>query len=906
MSRWTRFLRRQKRMMESLDQDIRDYIERETQDNIERGMPPEEARYAALRKFGNPALVKEDAREVWGWGWLERLRQDLRYGLRMLVKAPGLTAVVVLSLVLGIGANTAIFSLIDAVMLRILPVKDPRQLVALSYKKTKPVRGPTNSGYGMSLSYLGFERLRAQNDIFSTVIGFVPLGFTDESVTVSIDGQPSLAGGEMVSGNYFAGLGVSPFLGRTLTEGDEKRSTRVAVLSFRYWTRQFGGNPAVLAKTITLGGESYTIVGVAPPEFFGVEPGRAPDFWVSLADEPGLKPWSVQAEKGQSLFTAKDWWWLMIMGRLKPGISQEQARAALEVWLRRTLTGDVSLSEKDAQAFAIQVEPASRGLDNLREQFSQPLWILMAVVGLVLLIACANVAALLLARAQSRRREIAVRLALGASRSRLVRQLLTESLILAFAGGLGGLVFAGWGARVLLLLMSGGTSLPLDVHLNFAIVGFAAGASTLTGILFGLAPAIGSTRLSLTPTLKETASAAFQATRGPRSRLGKSLVVAQVAFSLLLVAGAGLFVRTLMNLEHEKLGFDPRGLLLFGIDPTQSGYEGAELLSFYDRLLQRVRSLPGVQQASISAFTLISGWVNTSSISIEGSKPDQNSGVYWNPVGPNFLKTMRIRLLLGRDIREADTSTSARVAVVNQALARKFFGNDDPIGRSFSFGETYKATEAYEVVGVVDDARYDRLRGEIPRTAYIPFCQAGKPGPMHFEIRTAGDPALLVPDVRRAVREMDSKLALSDVKTETQQIDEALVQEKLFARLASFFGALALMLAAIGLYGTMTYTVGRRTNEIGIRVALGAKRNQIVKMVLREALLLVAIGAGLGLPLALAGARLVSTKLYGLKASDPLTFSASITLLLAVATLAAYLPARRASRVDPMVALRYE
>ena len=902
-------MKRRKRMLEELDQDIRDHIEAETRDNIERGMPPEEARYAAERAFGNTALVKEEVRAVWEWQWLERLGQDLRYGLRMLAKAPGLAVVVVLSLALGVGANIAIFSLVDAVMLRMLPVKDPQQLFLLSSNQTKPVRGgPGYSGYGISLSYSGFERLRQQNDVFSSVVGFVPLGFGPESVTVNIDGQASLAGGEMVSGNYFAGLGVSAILGRLLTSEDEEHATRVTVLSYGYWTRKFGRDPAIVGKTIALGGAPYAIVGVAPPEFFGVEPGRAPDFWVPLAEEPGLTPWGVQPPKGQSFFTAKNWWWLMIMGRMKPGVSREQARAGLDVWLRQTLTGELGLSEAEAQAFVIKLEPASRGLDNLRVEFSQRLLILMGVVGLVLLIACANVAALLLARARARRREIAMRLALGASRTRLVRQLLTESLLLAAAGGLCGMAFAGWGARVLLLLMSGGGALPLEVHTNLTVVGFAAGVSMLAGILFGLAPALGSTRLNLNPALKENADGGFDKGRTPRWSLGKSLVVAQVAFLLLLVAGAGLFVRTLMNLEHENLGFEPRGLLLFGVNPAQNGYEGPRLISLYDRLLQRIQALPGVRAASLSAYPLISGWCNSAPISVEGgqTKPDENANVLWNLVGPDFLNTMGIRLLLGRGIGDHDTSTSARVVVVNQALARKFFGNLDPLGRRFCFGQLFKIDQAYEIAGLVEDAKYTDMRGEAPMTAYIPYSQGGEVGAMHFEVRTAGDPAFLIPSLRRAVREVDSNLALSELKTQSQQIDEALVEERLFARLSSFFGVLALGLAAIGLYGTMTYSVTRKTNEIGIRVALGARESQILRMVLGEAFALVLTGAALGLPLALATARLVASKLYGLKASDPLTFSLAIGLQLAVATLAAYLPARRASRVDPMVALRCE
>jgi len=889
-----------------MDEELRGYLEAAVKDKMRSGMTPDKALRAARLEMGSVDAVKEEIRSA-GWeATLGSLWQDVRYGARQLRRSQAMTSVVVLSLALGVGANTAIFSLIDAVMWKMLPVKDPQQLVLLSSHKTKEGRGPTYSGYGISLSYLGFERLRRQHEIFSNAMGFVPLGFSPESVTVNIDGQPTLAGGEMVSGNYFSGLGVPAILGRVLNDEDEASAHRVTVLSYGYWTRQFGRNPAILGKTIVLAGQPFTIVGVTPPEFFGVEPGRAPDFWVALADEPGPTPWGVQPKQGQSPFTDKGWWWLMVMGRLKPGVSQEQARAAMDVWLQQTLTGDMGFSQSEARSFVIKLGPAGQGLDSLRAYLSQPLLILMAVVGVVLLIACANVAALLLARAQARRREIAVRLALGASRARLIRQLLTESFMLAGAGGLCGLAFAGWGARVLLLLMSGGTFLPLDVHLNLRIVSFAVAVSMLTGILFGLAPALGSTRLSLSPVLKDSTSGASQTARGPRWRLGKSLVVAQVAFSLLLVVGAGLFVRTLMNLEHENLGFDPHGVLLFGVNAKQTGYDGPRLVSLYDRLLDRVRALPGVQSASLSAYALMSGWCNTGSITVEGQTKPDNATVWWNLVGPDFTNTMRINLLLGRGIGEQDTPTSPHVAVVNQALARKFFRNLDPLGRSFSFGENFNPNEAWEIVGVVEDAKYTDMRSEIPLTAYVPFAQAGNPGTMHFEVRTMGNPNLLIPAVRQAVREVDSNLAPSDVKTQSQQIDEGLLQEKLFARLASFFGALALLLAAIGLYGTMTYTVGRRTNEIGIRVALGANRKQILKMVLREAFALVLVGVILGLPAALAAARLVANQLYGVKPSDPLTFSMAIGMLLGVASLAAYLPARRASKVDPMVALRYE
>ena len=901
-----RSLFRKSRLEQELTEELRFHLEKLAEEYVAKGMTPEEARYAAPRELGGVEQIKEECRDMRRVNWLENILQDVRYGLRQMRRSPGFAAVAVLMLALGIGANTAIFSLIDAVMLKMLPVKNPQQLVVLRWRQTKGVRGgPGVSGpRSSSLSYLGFKRLRRQNDIFSSVMGFVPLGISPESVTVNIDGQPSVAGGEMVSGNYFTGLGVSPVLGRVLTDADEDHAARVTVLGYGYWTRKFGRDPAVIGKTIALGGEPFSIVGVAPPEFFGVEPGRAPDFWIPLIDVPTLGPWGITS---QSAFTEKGWWWLPIVGRLKPNVSQSQARSALDVWLRQTLTDEMGLTPADAGAFWAVLDPASRGLDYLRGRFSQRLLVLMGVVGLVLLIACANITALLLARAQGRRREIAMRLALGASRARLIRQLLTESLLLAAAGGICGMAVAGWGARILLRLVSSGPSLPLEVHPDLTVGGFAAGVSVLTGILFGLVPALGSTRLSLSPALKENASGAL-GSRSARWRLGKSLVVVQVALSLLLVAGAGLFVRKLMNLEHENLGFDPHGVLLFRVNARQSGYKGPRLRNVYDELLHRVRALPGVQQASLSLLALISGWSITSPIAAEGGpiKADQNVMAYWNVVGPDFVKTMRMRLLLGRDIGERDIATSPQVAVVNKSLARKVFGNLNPLGRRFTLGQTFNPKEALQIVGVVEDAKYSQIRGEAPLTAYVPFSQAEDLGAMYFEVRTAGDPTLLIPSVRRAVAEVDSSLALSDVKTQNQQIDEALVQEKLIARLASFFGGLALALAAIGLYGTLAYTVGRRTSEIGIRVALGASGKQILKMVLREAFALVLIGVLLGLPMALAAGRLVASQLYGLKTSDPLTLSAAIGLLVAVASLAAYLPARRASKVDPMVALRYE
>jgi predicted permease len=914
---WSRFFRR-RYWHDERARELEAYLQIETDENIARGMSPEEARCAARRKLGNPTLIREEIYHMNSLGWLETIWQDLRYALRQLRRSPGLTAVIVLSLVLGIGANTAVFTLMDAVMIRTLPVKNPQQLVQFGWFGGGKSFDITTSGYGLpnphggesgraSFAYALVEQLRSQGSAFSSVFGFVPMGWGKENVNISIDGQASMADGAMVTGGYFSGLGIVPVAGRIITDADVKENAqRVAVISYGYWSRQFGRAPSAVGKAMFINGVPFTIVGVAPPEFFGVEPGDAPDIWIPMVREERVVPWGNSAY-GRELWTRQDWWWVMILARLKPGVSQQAALAAANEPFLQSAMAAAKKGFKPAEAPQLVLVPASRGLDTLRGQFSRPLWVLTVVVGLVLLIACANVATLLLARATARQREIGVRLALGASRWRLIRQLLTESVLLSAVGGFLGLLFAHSGSRALLVLMSGGgQALDLGRRPDLTVLGFCAGVSILTGILFGLAPAIRATRVDVAPTLKETARSLPML--GSRLHVGNALVAVQVALSLLLLVGASLFVRTLVNLENQDLGFNRRNLLMFAIDPTKSGYEGQRILRLCEDLRERLQAVPGVQAVTFSQLALLTGWVDNGPITIEGYQPKsgQDMGAEWDAVGPGFFETMGIRLLLGRPIDRRDTAKSPKVAVVNEAMARHFFGDGNPLGRRFSFGEKLDPAETFEIVGVVQNAKYASLR-EDPLMIYVPSAQdESLLGRMSFEVRTAGEPMAFISAIRSAVREIDPTLGLEGVKTQTQQIKESLTQERLLAELCSFFGVLALALAAIGLYGLLAYSVARRTNEIGIRMALGAQRTQVLAMVLRQSVGLVTVGVVSGLVAVVATTRLIASELYGLKPTDPLTLGFATLFMLTVAWLAAYFPARRATRIDPMVALRYE
>ncbi|HXJ94334.1 MAG TPA: ABC transporter permease [Terriglobia bacterium] len=922
-----------RRRLGDLDEELRAHLDMLVEENVRRGMLPEEARYAALRSFGGVEQAKESYREQRGLPMIETLLQDLRYAFRMLRKSPGFAAVVILSLALGIGANTAIFSLIDAVMIKMLPVRQPEQLVLLNWVSkglSYAIRGYDGDSYkdkmgrdiGTSFSYPIYEAIRARNNAFSDVLGFAD---ADQPLNINAFGLSGLAKGEYVSGNYFSTLGVGAALGRTfVSEDDKAEASPVAVISYAYWTSRFGRDPSVLGKAMTVNNVPFTLIGVAAPEFFGLQAGRPTDVWIPLSTHMQVDPgWTRWLPKGESVFSARTEWWVLIMGRLRPGVTGQQACAALDLIVQQEAGGTEippparRTINRSLQLPTTQLEPASGGLDELRREFSQPLFVLMGLVGLVLLIACANVANLLLARAEWRQKEIALRLALGAGRRRLIRQLLTESVLLAAAGGACGVTLAYWASGLLLKFMSsGGDPIQLAVSPDLRVLGFTALISLLTGIFFGLAPALRGTRLDLTPALKEgTGRVTGGAARGGRGRfgLGKALVVAQAAMSVLLLVGAGLFVRTLTNLQHENLGFDRSNLLLFGIDASRAGYKGQRLADFYLEMQHRIEAIPGVRSATMSRHFLINDGSGGEGVIIEGYVPksgeangDGSLDTYAHYVGSRFFDTFRIPVLVGRVIDDGDTGTAPRVGVVNQAFARRYFGSTSPIGRRFRFDNKTDLLDM-AIVGVVGDTLYGEMRQAPPPTVYVPFVQ--HPSIMDFqnvEVRTGGNPTSVLNAVRRVIQDLDRNVPMREVMTQTEQIDQATFQERLFAQLSSFFALLALVLACVGLYGMMSYAVARRTNEIGIRMALGAEQAKILGMVLREAMTLAGLGIAIGVPAALAVSRLIAAMLYGLKPTDPLTIALATTVLAAVAFLAGFLPAQRASRVDPMVALRYE
>jgi predicted permease len=853
----------------------------------------------------------------WDALWLQQLRwedemlQDLRYGLRLLRKSPGFSAVAVLSLALGIGANTAVFSLVDAVLLKMMPVEKPEQLVLfrwVSGDKTM-VRSfygsmdndkKTGLSSSISFSYPAFEYLRDHNHALSDIFGFARL----EQLNVNVDGQSEIAGGQVVTGGYFSGLGVPAILGRTVTDQDDKSGADpAAVLSYGYWQRRFGSNPSAVGKVIYLNGTAFTVVGVTPPEFYGaMDIGAAPDISVPMAFQPVLLP-----TRGTSALNDPTNWWLFVMGRLQPGVSSEHALANLNTALQQHAL-ELQRSFQDQRDLPqLRFEDGSRGLGEVRRGQSKPLSILMGSVALVLLIACINVANLLLARAAARQKEIAIRLSVGASRFRLIRQLLTESVVLSLLGGMLGLAFAYWGADAMMSLLSSGS---IPVGLDLRVLGFTAAVSLLTGVLFGLAPAFRATRLELTPMLKEGSGSTGPA----RSRLSKALIVAQVALSLVLLIGAGLFVRTLRNLSNLDVGFNRENLLIFRVQPRMSGYEGERLKNVYQQIIERIEAVPGVRAATLSRHPLLSGSSASNSITVPGytPQPDEDTSVPVLAVGTNFFETMEIPILMGHGFAPQDNQPTSSVVIINQALARQYFGNQNPVGQHIyldKFNATNKETRKdrpLEIVGVIQDAKYDSLRAQIRPTIYVPYLQNSVPTQMSFAIRTAGDPSAMTTAIRQAVHSLDGNLPLFAVKTQNAQIAERVAQSRLFADLSSLFGFLALALVSVGLYGVMSFTVARRTHEIGIRMALGAQAHDVRRMVMRETLVLTAIGMVIGIGAAVATTGLIASQLFGLSANDPLTITMAVLVLMVVAAVAGGLPARRASRVDPMIALRHE
>lgn len=830
------------------------------------------------------------------------LWQDLRYGARLLRKSPGFTSVALLSLALGIGANTAIFTLVNAVLLKSLPVTKPEQLVLFADDASEGTSmGSPPEERWVLYSYPAYSYLRDRSDAFESLSAFRS---GEARLSVQSGGEAAeRAQGHLVSGNYFEALGASALMGRTLTPDDDRpAASPAAVVSHGYWKQRWNSDAAVVGRSILLNGTSFTIVGVMPPEFFGIRVRRSPDYWLPLAFQP-------QIEMRESAIDDQTTYWLNLLGRLKPGVSMEQAQAGLNVLLHEFLTeqAGAKLTEerrKGIDSSYIALGSGARGISGLRFFYSEPLRMLMAIVALVLLIACANVGNLLLSRSASRQMEISMRLALGANRGRLVRQLLTESVLLAVLGGALGVLLAKWGVSVLVTLVA--KTSPIDVRPDAAVLGFTVGVSLLAGLLFGLTPALSASRLDLTTALKEKSA---RGTGGKfRMGLAPALVVSQVALSLVLLVGAGLFARSLLKLAHENLGFNRDKVLLIDVDPRLAGYKRAELIPRYRQLLEHVGSLPGVEAATLATYSPLSGTRRSSGVTVQGyprQSDEEDMIVSDMMVGPSYCETLGLPVLLGREIGLQDTEASAKVAVVNQTFAEYFFHGENPIGRRFEFGDEPKESAGIEIVGVIGDAKYGDPRDKPLRTVYRPILQV-KDYSVSLQIRTQGDPLSMTSAVRSEIAQVDDKLPVVRVNSLEKQFADSLQQERLIAQLVSFFGVLALVLACIGLYGVMANTVMRRTNEIGIRMALGAERPRILWMVLRETLVLVSIGIAIGVPSAIGAARLIASQLFGLTAADPLTISAAAVVLIAVAALAGYLPARRASRVDPIIALRYE
>jgi len=838
---------------------------------------------------------------------MENLFKDIRYGFRGLLKRKAFAAVAVLTLALGIGANTAIFTLVNAVLLKKLPVSNPQELVLFSDMTGEgtSVEDTPRSGKWSRFSYASYKYFRDHNDSFQDIAA-LRSGVTRLSVRQT-DAQANAAArssGQLVSGNYFSLLGVQAMRGRVLTPEDDKPGAEpAAVINHRYWEKELNSDPSVVGKRFIINGTSFTIVGVTSPEFFGERVRRPPDFWLPLALQP-------QVELRNSFLDNTQVYWLMVIGRLKPGVTMAQAQGSVNVQLQQFLTDQAGSELTDQRKLRIQntnveLVDGSGGISGLRVLYSKPLHMLMAIVGMVLFIACANVGSLLLSRAASRKAEISLRMALGATRLRIVRQLLTESMLLALIGGVCGVLLAQWGVTVLVNLVA--SQAPLDTRADAGILTFTVGVSVLAGLLFGLVPAIQASRTDLASAMKEKT----RTMRGfGRVSLSAVLVVLQVAISMVLLTGAGLFARSLAKLQSEDVGFDRANMLLVGIDPRLAGYKPIELASLYQQVLERVSTVANVQSVSMATYSPLSGSQRSSSIVISGSTNDQDSEPVVDDmlIGPNYARTLGIPLLRGREIEIRDTASGPRVAVVNQTFVEKYFKDQNPIGRTFTFDDETDNGAPLEIVGVIGDVKSADTRKPATPSVFRPILQIQDQSAytVNIQIRTNGDPAAVTAPVRQMINQIDDKLPIYGVTTMHEQIAERHNQDRLSAQLVSFFGALALILACIGLYGVMAHGVARRTNEIGIRMALGAKGGNIAWMVLRETLVLVAVGLAIGVPAALLSARLIATQLFGLSPTDPLTLIAAAVVLTVVALLAGYVPARRASRVDPLTALRYE
>ncbi|MBZ5538650.1 MAG: ABC transporter permease [Acidobacteriia bacterium] len=873
---------------EHLREEIEGHLQMATKEGIDRGEPREEARHAAHREFGNVNLVREVTSDQWGGRWLENVLQDLRFGARLLGKDPGFTSVAVLTLALGIGANTAIYSLVDALLLRALPVTEPRQLVLIN--RTGPQAGIEND-FPIST----FEQFRDRNHSFSGIFAR-----DDSRVSITVNGQPELVWGDFVSGSFFDVLGVGALRGRTFSPVDDQPGKKpVAVITFGLWERRFGRDPSVIGRTIFLGKIPFTVIGVTPRNFHGL--GRG------IEGLDIILPMILQTQ-----LALKDHDTFEIIGRLKTGVHPEEARAELDVIYQQILrqaAGSSISAERGRQIAAsrIELKPGYRGTADPQDSFARELRVLMAIVGIVLLIACVNVANLLLARGAVRQKEIAVRLAIGASRGRLVRQLLTENVLLAALGGMLGLLMANWAVNGLLaVLLNGRDFVPFEPVLDTRIFIFTAGVSLLTGILIGLIPALVANRMEVNPVLKGIVGGARA--RPIRQGAAKSLVVTQVALSLTLLMGAGLLIRSIHQLYAVDPGYERNKVMMMWAFPALIGYDHSKELNLYRGLLEKMNGIPGVESASVSRFRMIFGqWYRNLWVSGQAANLNEMRRVYCNPVGPRFFETMGIPLLLGREFMPSDSETSSPVAVISESMVRKFFRNENPIGQRIGF-DGPQSSSRIQIVGVVKDIKHHPTGDRVPEAVFIPYTQspAEMLGQMNLVLRAGASPATIIPAIRQQVHSVEPDLPLVDIKTESAEMDESIGDERSLAALLSFFGVLALGLASIGLYGTMSHAVAYRTKELGIRIALGARAEDMLWLILRDTLSLILLGIGIGIPVALAASRLISSMLFGVKATDTVTITFCILLMSGVGLVAGLVPARRAMKVDPIVALRYE
>jgi predicted permease len=824
--------------------------------------------------------------------------QDLRYALRNLKRTPLFTTIALLSLALGIGANSAIFTIADQVLLRLLPVGHASDLLLF----TSP--GPQSGNvWGENMfSHPMFQDFRDHNTVFDGVAArfatTVGLAYNNRSQRIQT---------EIVSGTWFQTLGLNTILGRGLTPDDDRLpgSHPVVVLTYDFWKSRFAANPAILNQTILLNGRPMAVIGVTAPGYRGFDVASRTDALVPTMMKKEMTPtWNGLGDRRVI--------WLQLIARLKPGVTVQQAKASLEPYYHGLLIMELQSmtmrSQRNRELFArkpLVFEPASQGIGDMRAQFSAPLLILFSIVGLLLLIACANVANLLLARAVGRQKEIAVRLAIGASRLRLVRQLVVESLVLSVSGGAIGLLIAWWIGSALIGLLANSGNLGLTADLDPRVFAFTFALAILTGVVFGLVPAWQTTSPSLARTLKDQAGSVSLG--GGHVRLRKALVISQVSLSLLMLIAAALFTRSLHNLENVDLGFRRDSLAGFSLDPSLNNYKADRIRQLAENLQQRVTAIPGVRSAAIGVNPVLADNQDVSSIVVEGYQPkdDENINPWIDFVSPGYFSTMGIPMLRGRDFTARDQTGAPKVAIVNEIFAHYFFKNENPIGHRFRLGRN-KTNDMVEIVGVVRPSKYGNVDEKIPRVAYFPFAQSPNPSSLMVYARTSVDPKSLFGAIRREVTSLDSALPIADLRTMEEQVDQALSPQRIMATLSAFFGILATVLAAIGLYGVMAYTVTRRTREIGIRLALGADRGSLLGLVMREVVVLTAAGVVIGIPIGLALTSLVRAQLYGVLPNDPVSIALAAGVLISVALLAGYIPAERATRVDPITALRYE